>query len=224
MSPLPQTNPASVPGIDLAGSRPTFPGLPGDKLVNGLPIEDFHQKRLIFNQIDTPGQVHIYKTDCQAGERLRAQMFVPVLSRGGSALPAFAIIGQSLPYSADTQKLPVELPQGYSAIVAASPSQLLQPVEDLLTRARYYPGPIIDTRTLVGGKCYLAVWSPHNQMGKYVIQTGHRWPLRVTYWASIPLFWWQIRGWFGLSRAGAVGALAGVALVGLIVAWLVKKK
>ncbi len=223
MSPLPQTKPATVPGIDLAGSRPLFPGRPGDRLVNGLPIEDFQQKRLIFNQIDKPGQVHIYKTDCAAGARLRVQMFVPVLSRGGSAVPAFSIIAQSLPYSADTQKLPVELPQGYSAIVAASPSQLLQPVEDLLTRARYYPGPIIDTRTLVGGKCYLVVWSPHNQMGKYVIQTGHRWPLRLTYWASIPLFWWQIRGWFGLGRAAAVGALAGVALIGLLVARLLRR-
>ena len=223
MSYLPQTNQPTIPGVDLAGSRPLFPGLPGGRLVDGLPVENFHEKRLIFNQIDKPGQVHIYKADCVAGERLRAQLFVPVLPRGGTVVPAFAFIGQSLPYSADVQKLPVELPQGYSAIVAPSPSQLQQPVEDLLTRARYYPGPVIDTRTLVGGKCYLAVWSPQNQMGKYVIQTGHRWPLRATYWASIPLFWWQIRGWFGLDRSGAVSAVAGVALVGLMAAWLLKR-
>ena len=224
MSPLPQTHPPTVPGVDLAGSHPLFPGLPGEKLVNGLPIDKFSQKRLIFNQIDKPGQVHIYKADCRADERLRVQMFVPVLSRGTTVVPAFAIIGQSLPYSGDVQKLPVELPQGYSAIVAPPPTKLLQPVEDLLTRARFYPGPVIDSRTLVGGKCYLAVWSPHNQMGKYVIQTGHRWPMHPTYWASIPLFWWQIRGWFGLNRSGAVGAVAGVALVGLITAWLLKRK
>jgi hypothetical protein len=209
----------------LAGSRPIFPGLPGERLINGLPIENFDEKRLIFNQFDTPGQVHIYKADCRAGERLRAQMFVPVLPRGGTAVPAFAIIGQSLPYSADAQKLPVDLPKGYSAIVAPSPSQLVQPVEDILTRARYYAGPIIDTRTLVGGKCYLAVWSPHNHMGKYVIQTGHRWPLRATYWASIPLIWWRIRGWFGLNRSRAVSAaIGGAVVVGLLTAWLLKKK
>ena len=61
-------------------------------------------------------------------------------------------------------------------------------------------------------------------MGKYAIQTGHRWPLAVTYWASIPYFWWQIRGWFGLDRSSAVGAVVGVALVGLMAAWLLKKK
>lgn len=224
MSSLSQTNLPTIPSAELAGSRPVFPGLPGAKLANGLPVDDFSEKRLIFNHLGTPGQVHIYRADCAAGERLRAQLLVPLLSRGGAAVPAFALIGQSLPYSADVQKLPVELPKGYSAIVAPSPSKLLRPVEDMLTRARYYPGPVIDTRTLVGGKCYLAVWSPQNQMGKYVIQTGHRWPLAAAYWASIPYFWWQIRGWLGLNRSGAVGAVVGVALVGLIAAWLLKRK
>ncbi len=224
MSFLSQTNLPTISGADLAGSRPIFPGIPGGKLADGLPLDDFSEKRLIFNHFDTPGQVHIYRADCAAGERLRAQLFVPVLSKGGTAVPAFALIGQSLPYSADAQKLPIELPKGYSAIVAPSPSKLLQPVEDVLTRARYYPGPVIDTRTLVGGKCYLAVWSPQNQMGKYVIQTGHRWPLAATYWASIPYFWWQMRGWFGLDRSGAVGTVTGVILVGLMAAWLLNKK
>lgn len=224
MSSLSQTNLSTIPGADLAGSRPVFPGLPGEKLANGLPLDDFAEKRLIFNHLGTPGQVHIYRADCSAGERLRAQLLVPVLTRGATAVPAFALIGQSLPYSADAQQLPIDLPKGYSAIIAPSPSKLLHPIEDLLTRARYYPGPVIDTRTLVGGRFYLAVWSPQNQMGKYAIQTGHRWPLAVTYWAGIPYFWWQIRGWFGLDRSGAVGAVAVAALVGLMAFWLLKKK
>ena len=221
-----QPNSASpiFPGVDLAGSSPHFPGLPGDRLLTATRLGSLGEKRLIFNQIDTPGQVHVYRAECSAGERLRVQMFVPVLPRGGAAVPAFAIIGQSLPYSAEGQKLPVDLPKGYRAIVAPPPGELHQPIEDLLTRVRYYPGPVIDTRSLVGGTCYLAVWSPHNHLGKYVIQTGHRWPLRLTYWASIPYFWWQIRGWFGLNRSGAVSAVIGVALVGLLAAWLLKKK
>ena len=47
-------------------------------------------------------------------------------------------------------------------------------------------------------------------MGKYVLQMGHRWPLKWGYWARIPLYWWQIRGWFGLSRAAAYLAAAGL--------------
>ena len=218
------SSPAAVPGVDLAGSVPCFPSRPGDRLVTALPLGSFAEKRLIFNQLDKPGQVHIYRAECVAGERLRAQMYVPVLPRGGTAVPAIAVIGQSLPYSADIKDVPVELPKGYSAIVAPPPSELLQPVEDLLTRVRYYPGPVIDTRTLVGGHCYLAVWNPHNHMGKYVIQTGHRWPMRITYWASIPLFWWQIRGWFGLNRGGAVSAVLGLALMGFVAAWLMRQQ
>ena len=108
--------------------------------------------------------------------------------------------------------MPLELPQGYSAIVAPPPSELLQPVKDVLTRAKYFPGPTIDTRTLVGGRCYLVVWSRDNQIGKYVMSMGHRWHLRWGYWAKLPWYWWLIRGWFGLSRAAALYA-AGAALL-----------
>lgn len=208
----------AVTGTELAGSQPVFLGLPGEKLATSLPLADFRTKRLIFNRLRAPGQVHVYRADCVAGEKLRVQMFVPVLPLGGAVVPAFALVAQSLPYSADARRLPIELPAGYSAVVATPPADLTQPVEDILTRVRYYPGPVIDTRTLVGGHCYIVVWSPHNHMGKYVLQVGKRWPLRAGYWARMPLYWWQIRGWFGLDRsavvyaAGAVAAAATMAL------------
>lgn len=197
-------------GAELAGSLPVFPGIPGNTLPTSLSLNDFTQKRLLFNRLALPGQVHIYGAECRAGDRLRVQMLVPVLPIGGAVVPAFAIVAQSLPYSADVQKLPFALPAGFSAVVAPPPSELVAPESDLLTRVDYFPGPMLDTRTLVGGRCYIVVWSPHNHMGKYVLQMGHRWPLKWGYWARIPLYWWQIRGWFGLSRAAAYLAAAGL--------------
>jgi hypothetical protein len=178
-------------------------------LIDGESFADFSRKRLIFGEFTERGQTHVYRVDCKAGDRLRAQLFAPVLPRGGSVLPTFAVVARSLPYSADTQKVPLDLPRGYRSIVAPPPTELLQPVKDVLTRVQYYPGPLIDTRTLVGGRCYLVVWLPDNQMGKYVISIGHRWHLRWSYWAQLPLYWWRIRGWFGLSRAAAYYLLAG---------------
>jgi hypothetical protein len=147
--------------------------------------------------------VHVFRADCRAGDRIRVPMLVPVLPVGGAVVPAFAVVAQSLPYSADVHKLPFTLPAGLSAVVAPPPTELVTPIADALTNVRYYPGPTIDTKTLVGGRAYIVVWSPHNHMGKYALQIGSRWPMRWTYWAQIPLFWWQIRGWFGLSRAAA---------------------
>ena len=199
---------------DLAGSLPLFPAQPGTAnggvLNNALRLPDFRQKYLLFNRLGAPGQVHVYRADCRAGARLRAQIFAPILPLGGSISPRFAIVAQSLPYSADVHQLPFELPAGFSAVVAPVHGRQLAPVTDLLTRVNYYPGPVVDTRTLVGGRCYVVVWSPQNQMGKYVLQTGHLWPFRVSYWAQIPRFWWQIRGWFGQSRAAAYLALGGL--------------
>jgi hypothetical protein len=216
----PYTQPARI-ASDLAGSLPDFPGVPGSNLPNSLALPSFQQKRLLFNRIAQPGQIHVYRADCRAGERLRMQMLVPVLPLGGSVVPAFAVVAQSLPYSADVQKLPFSLPAGFSAVVAPPPNELVTPIADALTRVRYYPGPTIDTKTLVGGRAYVVVWSPHNHMGKYALQIGYRWPMRWTYWAQLPYFWWRIRGWFGLSRAAAyatgIGLVAAAAVTLAIV-------
>jgi len=131
------------------------------------------------------------------------------------------VVAQSLPYNADVQKLPFKLPAGLSAVVAPPPSELVAPVSDILTRVRFYPGPIVDTKTLVGGRAYVVVWSPYNHMGKYVLQLGHRWPFRWTYWTQLPFFWWRIRGWFGLGRAaaymlGAGALISGAAAIALL--------
>jgi hypothetical protein len=216
--------PVLATGVDLAGSLPTFPAMPGQTLATSLTLPNFRQRRLIFNQLGIPDEVHVYSAECRAGDRLRVQMLAPVLPGGGAIAPAFAIVAQSLPYSADVRKLPFDLPAGFSAVVAAPPGELVASVRDLLTRVRYYPGPLIDTRTLVGGRCYLVVWNPQNQLGKYALQVGYSWPWRWSYWAQIPRYWWQIRGWFGLSRASAYLTCAGILLAGLSAAFWVRQR
>jgi hypothetical protein len=203
---------------DLAGSTPIFARDVGGTLVTSAEMSGFRQRRLIFNRLDRPGGVHVYRADCGAGERLRVQMLTPVLPEGGAVVPSMAVIAQSLPYDGDEAKLPFSLPAGYSAVAVSPPRKLGEPVRDLLTRVSYYPGPVIDTRTLVGGRCYIVVWSPQNQMGKYALHVGHSWPWSVGYWLGVPGYWWQIRGWFGHSRLAAF-VLLGALLVAI---WLIR--
>ncbi len=226
MEPMPRPNHGVPPavGSDLAGSLPVFPKQVGSTLTTSAPLAGLRAKQLLFNRSDSPGRVHIYRADCQAGERLRLQLLVPVLPAGGTVAPAIALVAQSLPYSADVHKLPFSLPAGYSAVVAPPPTDLVAPVRDMLTRASYYPGPVIDTRTLVGGRCYVVVWSPYNHIGKYVLQLGYAWPWRGSYWLQVPRFWWQIRGWFGLSRLAAYGVAAAAVGLALITRWVLRRR
>lgn len=202
---------------DLAGSLPVFPRATGSSLAGSLELLDFRRKRLLFNRLSKPGQVHVYSAECRAGERLRLQLLVPMLPLGGSASPSVAVIAQSLPYSADVHKLPMDLPAGFSAVVAPPPSRLVAPTQDRFTGARYYPGPVIDTRTLVGGRCYIVVWSPYNHMGKYALHIGYAWPWQWAYWLQVPRFWWQVRGWFEMSRTVAYLAILGILLAIVLV-------
>lgn len=188
---------------ELAGCVPVFPTAVGDSLAQSTELSTLRRRQIIYGRIEQPGKIHVYSSECMAGERLRIQLLAPRLPLGRSLAPSFAVVAQSLPYSADTQKLPVDLPAGYSAVVAPAPGELAAPTRDPLTRTEYYTGPIIDTRTLVGGRCYVLVWSPSGQMGKYALRVGSAWPWRLGYWARLPYFWWQIRGWFGLARGAA---------------------
>jgi hypothetical protein len=207
---------------DLAGSTPFFGGEVGGTFVTSADFGGFRQRHLIFGQLDRPGRVHVYRADCRAGERLRVQLLTPVLPGGGALTPAMAVIAQSLPYTGEEAKLPFPLPAGYSALLVSPPRELLSPVRDLLTRVRYYPGPVVDTRTLVGGRCYIAVWSPQSRMGKYALHVGYRWPWSWRYWLGVPGYWWKIRGWFGLSRMAAY-ALVGILLVTILLARFVMR-
>src|SRR5215211_6704219 len=99
---------------DLAGSTPIFARGVGGTLVTSAEMDDFRQRHIIFNRLDRPGCVHVYRADCRAGERLRVQMLTPVLPGGGAIVPAMAVIAQSLPYDGDSAKLPLTLPAGYS--------------------------------------------------------------------------------------------------------------
>lgn len=203
---------------DLAGSTPRFMPDVGGTLPSSAVLGDFRQRQLIFSHLDRPGKVHVYRANCRAGERLRVQLLTPVLPRGGAVTPAMAVIAQSLPYHGEDAELPITLPAGYGAVTVAPPRRLLEPVRDMLTRVSYYPGPVIDTRTLVGGNCYIAVWSPQNKMGKYALHVGQGWPWSWRYWLGVPSYWWRIRGWFGLSRMAAYVTLGAL----LLLFWIVR--
>lgn len=214
---------SSNTGLDLAGSLPRFLQRPGHTWTTSLALPNLVRKQLIFSRFGGPGDVHVYSAYCRAGDRLRIQSLLPNLPTGSAPPVAFAVVAQSLPYSADAQQIPIQLPAGFSAVVAPSLEKLTPPVRDPLTRAEVYPGPVIDIRTLVGGRCYIVVWNPRNTMGKYVLQIGHRWSLRWTYWLQLPRFWWQIRGWFGLGRQAAYGIMALMLLLLLFIMQAVRR-
>lgn len=223
----PKVTPSEPPRVsaDLAGSTPHFAHDVGGTLVTSAEMGDFRRRRLVFNQLDQPGRVHVYRADCRAGERLRVQMLTPQLPAGGAVTPAMAVIAQSLPYDGGEEgKLPFALPAGYSAVVSSPPRALISPVRDMLTRVSYYPGPMIDTQTLVGGRCYIAVWSPQHLMGKYALLVGHSWPWSWRYWLGVPSYWWKIRGWFGMSRRAAFAVLGALLIFFIVMRILLRNR
>lgn len=219
LDPLTRPPAAGKPHVnaELAGSLPVFLARVGGSFATSTKLPNFRRKQLVFSRFARPGTVHVYRADCRAGERLRVQVLTPVLPGGGAVTPAVAVVAQSLPYANRELHLPLALPKGYSAVAMDPPNRLLTPMRDLLTRACYFPGPVLETHTLVGGRCYIVVWSPQNLMGKYVLHVGTEWSWSVGYWLASLGIWWRIRGWFGLSRRALYLAAVFLLMAALLV-------
>lgn len=210
------------PTAELAQSRPRFLRDAGRTPATATPLADVTTKQTIFGMLDQPGSVHVFRADCPAGQRLRAQVFAPSLQGGRALVPALALVAQGVRTGVDGPEIPVPLPAGYGAVSVAPAAKLADPLVDRLTGAQFFAGPLVDEVTLVGGRCYVVVWSPDKQPGKYLLQVGYA-PSRVGRLA-IATAWWRIRGWFGLSRTGGVVALLAAALViGLVLRLLLRR-
>ena len=216
MTPSSSSSPDPVLPLHLAGSLVRLLHGAGGTLAAATPLTDVARCQVILNRFDHPGRAHVYRADCPAGTRLRVQLLTPALPMGRALTPAVAVLAQGAPAGGETLKPPVAIPAGYSAQTLAPPKLQPSVQTDSLTGAGFFPGHAIDTRTLVGGRVYVVVWSPDNLMGKYVIQIGHIPIHDWGQWLLAPWIWWRVRGWFGLSRTAAYVTLAALVLLVLI--------
>lgn len=213
----------SMPALDLnstpqpiptlSAGRPRFPRRVGQTLATATDLGDVTPQQAIFGYLDRPGAVHVYRSDCPAGQRLRIQVLAPVLQSGRALTPAVALLAHGLPDAAPDTPLPVSVPAGYVARSLPPPDRLREPMVDWWTRARYFAGPVIDERTLVGGRSYIVVWNPEQQPGKYLLRVGYG---RSAGRVAALWNWWRVRSWFGMSRVAGYVLIAAV----LLMAWL----
>jgi hypothetical protein len=204
--------------LHLAASRVRILEGAGRSLAVATPLGGMTRCSVVLNTIDHPGRGHVYRADCPAGTRLRVQVLIPSLAAGRALNPAVAVLAQGAPASNNSLKLPVSVPAGYSAQVAAPAKTQPQTHTDALTGATFAVGRTIDTRTLVGGRVYVVVWSPDNLMGKYALQVGYAPVHEWGQWLLAPWIWWQVRGWFGLGRTAAYVVLAAALLLVTLIA------
>lgn len=201
---------------ELTASLACFPSGVGPSLATATNLGDPTAKQVIYGALDRPGAVHVYRFDCPAGQRLRVQVLAPILQSGRALSPAVAVLAQGVRSEPGDVALPLTPPAGYAVITVEPPARLTAPLVDRWTGARFYAGPLIDQRTLVGGRCYIVVWSPDKQPGKYLLQVGYA--RRQGRLAGL-FAWWRIRGWFGMSRVAGYVAVA----VALLVLWMIAR-
>lgn len=168
-------------------------------------IEDLSTSIAFYRELTTPGQVHVYRFQGQAGQHLHAGVSIPAIPGLEDYEVNLALLGPGLP-EASHDSLPTEHPEGLGATVYPS-----VPGEDFFepfTQTNYWGRQSIETDLPAGGEYFLLVWHPSGTPGKYVLDTGRTEAFLPGDLFRFPLWWVRVQLYFGhTTRLVGVAAL-----------------
>lgn len=170
----------------------------------------------VLGELSSAGDVDMAKFDYQAGDRFKAEIFIP----GHQALrefnPYLALIGPGLPRP--REPLPFEIPEGMGAIVAASDGTF--DYFDIFTQMVYFPRAKIEVIMPQTGRYYVAVWGEPVGMARYALDIGIMENFAPRVLARYPINWWEVREYL---QWGHWPALLIPPLIAAALIWLMRR-
>jgi hypothetical protein len=122
----------------------------------------------VLGELSSASDVDMARFDYQAGERFKAEIFIPGHEELRSFNPYLALVGPGLP--SPDQPLPFAIPDGMGAIVATS--QATYDYFDIFTQMVYFPRAKIEVVMPQTGRYYVAVWGQPVGMARYALDIG----------------------------------------------------
>ncbi len=170
----------------------------------------------VLGELSSADDVDMAKFDYQAGDRFKAEIFIP----GHAALrefnPRLALIGPGLPRP--HEPLPFEIPEGMGAIVAASDGTF--DYFDIFTQMVYFPRAKIEVIMPQTGRYYVAVWGEPVGIARYALDIGIMENFAPHVLVRYPINWWEVRDYL---QWGHWPALLIPPLVAAALIWLMRR-
>ena len=171
----------------------------------------------LLGELSSASDVDMARFDYQAGERFKAEIFIPGHEELRSFNPHLALIGPGLP--SPDQPLPFVIPDGMGAIVATS--QDTYDYFDIFTQMVYFPRAKIELVMPRTGRYYVAVWGAPVGMARYALDIGIMENLAPHVLIRYPINWWEVRDFLGWGHWPIVLAPP-LGMVGVL--WLLRRR
>lgn len=170
----------------------------------------------VLGELSSADDVDMAKFDYQAGDRFKAEIFIPGHEELRGFNPTIALIGPGLPQP--SEPLPFEIPEGMGAIVATSDGTF--DYFDIFTQMVYFPRAKIEVVMPQTGRYYVAVWGEPVGMARYALDIGIMENFAPHVLIRYPVNWWEVRDYLQWGHWPAVLAppLIAVALI-----WLMRR-
>jgi len=143
----------------------------------------------VLGELSSADDVDMARFDYQAGERFKAEIFIPGHEELRSFNPYLALIGPGLPQP--DQPLPFALPDGMGAIVTTSAGTF--DYFDIFTQMVYFPRAKVEVVMPETGRYYVAVWGEPVGMARYALDIGIMENFAPHVLIRYPINWWEVR-------------------------------
>ena len=172
-------------------------------------IENLSTSFAFYRQIETRAQVDTYTFEARSGENFHAGINIPAVSGLENYGVSVALLGPGIP-QVDQNAIPIGYPEGFGAIIF--PTIVGEDFFEPFTQTNYWGRQNIDFTLPESGTYYLLVWNPENKFGKYVLDTGTQEVFSPADLVRFPLWWLQVKLYFGLSPILVAGPPAALVL------------
>jgi hypothetical protein len=159
-------------------------------------------------------KVDAYYFEGKAGQQFNFGVQIPDLASLQNYEVTVVLFGPGLP-EADKSQLPPDHPEDLGALIF--PSTSTEDFFEAFTQTNYLGRQKISTTLPADGDYYLIVWQPEGFAGKYVLDSGRAENFTPGDLFLFPIWWIQVRAYFGQGPAllaiASVILLAGITIV-----------
>jgi hypothetical protein len=144
----------------------------------------------VMGKLHSESDIDVSTFDYPAGQRFKAEMYIPAHDDLKEFSPDIALVGPGLPQP--NEPLPFQLPQGMGAIVARSTSTYAY--FDVFTQMTYFPRAKIEIERMPqSARYYMVVFGKPVGRSLYALDIGIMETFAPSALARYPINWYEVR-------------------------------
>jgi hypothetical protein len=157
---------------------------------NPQPVSEPWFMWFVMGKLHSKTDIDVSAFDYPAGQRFKAEIFIPAHDDLKDFSPDIALVGPGLPQPADP--LPFKIPQGMGAVIARSNSTYAY--FDIFTQMTYYPRAKIEIENMPqSARYYMVVFGKPVGRSLYALDIGIMETFAPQALIRYPINWYEVR-------------------------------